>query len=69
MMEVRDNGSGIAAKNRRNIFRPGFSTKRRGWGLGLSLTRRIVEDIHRGKLRLVSSKPGETIIRIALPLG
>lgn len=69
ILEVKDNGSGIAAKDRRNIFRPGFSTKRRGWGLGLSLTRRIVEDIHQGKLRLVSSRPGETIIRMALPLA
>lgn len=66
-IEVKDNGSGIAAKNKRNIFRPGFSTKRRGWGLGLSLTRRIVEDIHKGKLRLVSSRPGETIMRMTLP--
>ena len=69
ILEVRDNGSGIAARDRRNIFRPGYSTKRRGWGLGLSLTRRIVEDIHRGKLRLVSSRPGETVIRMTLPMG
>lgn len=68
-IEVQDNGSGIAPKDRRNIFRPGFSTKSRGWGLGLSLTRRIVEDIHRGKLRLVSSRPGETIIRMMIPAG
>ena len=66
-IEVWDNGVGIGARDRKNIFRPGFSTKSRGWGLGLSLARRIVEDIHRGKLRLVSSKPGETVIRITLP--
>ena len=67
VLEVRDNGAGISSRDRRNIFRPGYSTKLRGWGLGLSLTRRIVEDIHRGKLRLVSSQPGETMIRISLP--
>jgi signal transduction histidine kinase len=66
-IEVWDNGVGIGARNRRNIFRPGYSTKSHGWGLGLSLARRIVKDIHRGKLRLVSSKPGETIIRMTLP--
>ncbi len=67
IIEVRDNGAGISARDRKNIFRPGYSTKARGWGLGLSLARRIVEDIHRGKLRLVSSKPGETVIRVSLP--
>ncbi len=67
MIEVRDNGVGISARDRKNIFRPGYSTKARGWGLGLSLARRIVQDIHRGKLRLVSSKPGETVIRVSLP--
>ena len=66
-IEVWDNGAGIAPRDRKNIFRPGFSTKRTGWGLGLSLTRRIVEDIHHGKLQLVSSKPGETVIRMTLP--
>ncbi|MCK4579656.1 MAG: HAMP domain-containing histidine kinase [Candidatus Marinimicrobia bacterium] len=65
-VEVRDNGSGISPRDRRNIFRPGYSTKRRGWGLGLSLARRIVEEIHKGRLRLVSSRPGETIIRATL---
>ena len=67
IIEVRDNGVGVSARDRKNIFRPGYSTKARGWGLGLSLARRIVEDIHRGKLRLVSSKPGETVIRVTLP--
>ncbi|UCD38030.1 MAG: HAMP domain-containing histidine kinase [Fidelibacterota bacterium] len=66
-IEVCDNGVGISPRDRRNIFRPGYSTKSRGWGLGLSLARRIVKDIHRGKLRLASSKPGETVIRMTLP--
>ena len=67
ILQVTDNGSGINPRDRRNIFRPGYSTKRHGWGLGLSLTRRIVEEIHGGRLRLVSSKPGKTVIRIQLP--
>lgn len=67
VIQVSDTGGGIARKNRNHIFRPGFSTKKRGWGLGLSLTRRIIEDIHKGKIILVSSKPGGTIFRIDLP--
>ncbi|NQU66795.1 MAG: HAMP domain-containing histidine kinase [Candidatus Marinimicrobia bacterium] len=66
-IQVTDTGSGISRKNRNHIFKPGFSTKKRGWGLGLSLTRRIIEDIHRGKITLVSSKPGGTVFRIDLP--
>lgn len=66
-IEVCDNGIGISMRDRKNIFRPGYSTKNRGWGLGLSLARRIVVDIHKGRLRLISSKPGETIIRMSLP--
>jgi hypothetical protein len=66
-IEVWDNGAGISMRDRKNIFRPGYSTKSRGWGLGLSLTRRIVVDIHKGRIRLVSSKSGETVIRITLP--
>lgn len=66
-IEVWDNGVGIGLRDRKNIFRPGYSTKSRGWGLGLSLARRIVVDIHKGRLRLVSSKPGETVIRMSLP--
>ena len=66
-IQVSDTGSGINRKNRRHIFRPGFSTKKRGWGLGLSLTRRIIEDIHHGKIALESSKPGGTVFRIDRP--
>ncbi|MFB0516680.1 MAG: ATP-binding protein [Candidatus Neomarinimicrobiota bacterium] len=69
VIEVWDNGVGIGARDRKNIFRPGYSTKSHGWGLGLSLVRRIVADIHRGKLRLVSSRPGETVVRMSLPGG
>jgi len=56
---VEDNGKGIPAKDRARIFRPGFSTKQGGWGLGLSMAKRIVEEHHRGKLRLLSSQPGD----------
>ncbi len=56
---VEDNGRGILPKDRSRIFRPGFSTKQAGWGLGLSMARRIVEEHHGGKLRLLSSEPGE----------
>ena len=66
-IDVTDTGRGIDAGTRRNIFKPGFSTKKRGWGLGLSLARRIVEDYHGGKLLLRESKPGEgTTMRIVL---
>jgi hypothetical protein len=67
VIDVRDNGRGIEPAVRKQIFKPGFSTKKRGWGLGLSLSRRIVEDYHRGKLLLKDTKPGEgTTMRILL---
>ena len=67
-IEVADNGKGISTKNRKNIFKPGFSTKKRGWGLGLSLSKRIIEDYHKGKLTLKSSITNEgTTFRISLP--
>ena len=49
-IEVDDNGKGIDKKHRKDVFRPGYSTKRRGWGLGLSLSKRIIEDYHKGKI-------------------
>lgn len=49
-IEVSDNGKGIESGRKKDIFRPGYSTKRRGWGLGLSLSKRIVEDYHKGKI-------------------
>ena len=57
-IEVRDTGKGMDRATARHIFRPGFSTKKRGWGLGLSLARRIVEEYHGGSLALVESTPG-----------
>lgn len=58
VVEVTDNGKGIERRNYRNVFRPGYSSKKRGWGLGLSLARRIVEDYHGGRLRLHASRTG-----------
>lgn len=67
IVDVIDNGKGICRKNRKNIFRPGYSTKERGWGLGLSLTKRIIEDYHYGKIFVKESKPNyKTVIRIML---
>lgn len=66
-VDVADNGPGIAVKNRRNVFRPGFSTKTRGWGLGLSLARRIIEEYHGGRLFIKETAPGAgTVMRVAL---
>lgn len=66
-IDITDNGKGILSKDRKNIFRPGYSTKKRGWGLGLSLTMRIIKEYHHGKLQLLESKPSEkTVMRIML---
>ncbi|MCM2272404.1 MAG: HAMP domain-containing histidine kinase [candidate division Zixibacteria bacterium] len=67
LIEVKDNGKGITAAAARKIFRPGFTTKKRGWGLGLTLVKRIVEDYHGGSVYLNKSKPGETVFHIVLP--
>jgi signal transduction histidine kinase len=58
-IELHDNGKGIDYKRRKDVFRPGYSTKRRGWGLGLSLSKRIIDVYHKGKIFLKSSGPGE----------
>lgn len=66
-IEVKDNGKGIDLKRRKDIFRPGYSTKRRGWGLGLSLSKRIIEVYHKGKIFVKSSILGEgTTFKIIL---
>ena len=65
---ITDSGKGIYRKDWKNIFRPGFSSKRRGWGLGLSLTMRIIKEIHQGDIRVLKSKPGETVFQIMLPV-
>ena len=55
-IDIKDNGKGIPVSNKKNIFKPGFSTKQRGWGLGLTLAKRIIEEYHQGKLILLESK-------------
>ena len=66
-IRIKDNGKGIPKKDWKNIFRPGFSTKKTGWGLGLSLANRIIEDIHKGHLKVLNSTINKgTIIEISL---
>ncbi|MDP6339524.1 MAG: HAMP domain-containing sensor histidine kinase [Candidatus Marinimicrobia bacterium] len=59
LIHIQDNGSGIPRKDWKNIFRPGFSTKARGWGLGLSLVNRIINEIHGGEIKVLHSGIGE----------
>ncbi len=66
-IDVADTGKGISAQNINNVFKPGFTTKKRGWGLGLSLSKRIIEQYHKGSLTVKSSEPGKgTTFRIVL---
>ena len=67
-IDLRDTGSGISPANIKRVFKPGFSTKKRGWGLGLSLARRIIHEYHSGKLFVKKSVEGEgTTFTIQLP--
>jgi len=67
-IDVQDTGKGISKSKFKTIFQPGFSTKKRGWGLGLSLTKRIIREYHSGKIFVQSSSPGKgATIRILLP--
>ncbi len=69
-IEVCDTGKGISRKNHKTVFNPGYTTKKRGWGLGLTLAKRIVEQYHRGRIYVKQSVPGVgTTFRIDLPLG
>ena len=68
VIEVKDNGKGIRKKDLKNVFTPGFTTKKRGWGLGLSLAKRIVEEYHKGRIYVKSSEVGiGTTFRIEMP--
>lgn len=68
MIQVRDTGKGIARKNFKNVFTPGFTTKKRGWGLGLTLVKRIIEEYHGGRIYIKESEPGKgTTFAIELP--
>lgn len=67
-IEVADTGKGISRKNHKTVFNPGYTTKSRGWGLGLTLAKRIVEQYHRGRIYVKTSAPGQgTTFRIDLP--
>ena len=67
VVEVSDTGKGIRKKDLRNVFRPGFTTKKRGWGLGLSLAKRIVEEYHKGRIWVKHSEVGiGTTFRVEL---
>ncbi len=67
IIDVEDTGKGINKSKFKTIFKPGFTTKKRGWGLGLSLSKRIVETYHNGKIFVLSSDPGEsTVLRVML---
>lgn len=68
LIDVTDTGKGIPATHIGRVFDPGFTTKKRGWGLGLSLSKRIIEQFHRGELNVKQSEPGKgTTFRILLP--
>ena len=67
IIDVTDTGKGISHKNIPQVFKPGFTTKKRGWGLGLSLSKRIIEQYHKGELYVKHSEPGKgTTFRIVL---
>ena len=67
IIEVKDNGKGIKRNDIKNVFTPGFTTKKRGWGLGLSLAKRIIENYHNGKIFVKESEVGKgTTFRIEL---
>ena len=67
-IEINDTGKGISRKNFKNVFNPGYTTKKRGWGLGLTLVKRIIEEYHGGKIFLIDSEIGRgTTFRIELP--
>lgn len=64
---VTDTGKGIAKQNFKDVFKPGYTTKKRGWGLGLSLVKRIIEDYHKGHIKVLSSEIGKgTTMQISL---
>ena len=67
VVDVEDSGKGIPKSKFRTIFKPGYTTKKRGWGLGLSLSKRIIESYHHGKIFVLSSEPYDsTVVRILL---
>ena len=69
LIHVKDTGKGIARKNFKTVFNPGFTSKERGWGLGLTLAKRIIEQYHAGKIFVADSEIGAgTTFAIEIPL-
>lgn len=67
ILDIEDNGRGIYKKDFNNVFKPGFSTRERGWGLGLSLSKRVIEEYHKGRIFVKHSEPGKgTTMRVIL---
>ena len=69
VIDFTDNGYGILRKNKSKIFNPGFSTKKRGWGIGLNLSKRIINYHHYGNLSLIKTSHKNTTFRISLKLS
>ncbi|HHH55165.1 MAG TPA: HAMP domain-containing histidine kinase, partial [Bacteroidetes bacterium] len=68
IIDITDTGKGIPSGKLKTVFNPGYSTKKRGWGLGLSLSKRIITEYHKGKIFVLKSKVNEgTTFRIILP--
>ena len=66
LIDVKDSGSGMTNTQMRSAFKPGYSTKKRGWGVGLTLAKRIIEEYHGGKLYILQSTVGKgTTFRIS----
>ncbi len=68
LLDITDTGKGIPSRLQKRVFEPGFTTKNRGWGLGLSLAKRIIEEYHHGKIFVKESSPTGTTFRIVLPM-
>jgi signal transduction histidine kinase len=70
VIDISDSGKGMPKSSWKKVFSPGYTTKKRGWGLGLSLAKRIIEEYHHGKIFVKSSEPGKgTCIRIMMKTG
>nr|WP_314490635.1 HAMP domain-containing sensor histidine kinase [uncultured Chryseobacterium sp.] len=70
LVEVKDNGSGMTKYQAQNAFKPGYSTKKRGWGLGLSLAKRVVQEYHNGDIKISQTEIGKgTTFRIIIKKG
>ncbi len=67
VIDITDSGKGIHPSHVRKVFNPGFTTKKRGWGLGLTLSKRIIEQYQKGSLFIKQSEPGRTTFRIIIP--